>query len=74
MNLVCLKDIAINRDVYNTQPVSALPLGFCVFSTGSEEQKETTHSLILSGNEIHANITDYFDGLASFGAVVNICC
>ena len=44
--------IVINRDV----------------STGSEVQKETVRSLILSGIEIHASITDYFHNLASFGA------
>ena len=33
----------------------------------SEEQKETARSLILSGIEIHASITDDFHGLASFG-------
>ena len=38
-------------------------------STVSDEQKEkeTARSLILSGIEIHASITDYFHGLASFG-------
>ena len=42
-------------------------------STSSEGQKETARSLILSGIEIHASITDYFGGLAWFGAVINIC-
>ena len=75
VNLECVKDIAINRDVYNIQPVSASPLVFPPQPFDSfEEQREAARSLILSGIEIHASITDYFDGLASFEAVVNICC
>ena len=33
-----------------------------------EEKKETARSLILSEIETHANTTDYFHGLAPFGA------
>ena len=51
----------------NIQPVSASPLGFNLcfvnHSTVSEEQKWTAHSPFLS-----RSITDYFHGLASFGA------